>query len=291
MTIGFIGYNNKIEKVAEQINKSSKFSLSGFYTSGNLKEVKFKALDQQEIIDQSEILFIGKEEADLNICSNAIKKSKHLFFEAPFIFTVTEFRELFELAKESDSLIHFNQYFLNDPIYNKIAKLSPDLIKCKISYSPLENKSEKQKQDIFKLTALIQNIKKTGIRKINTHPGSHLKNQYTYLSVQFDNGLLVSALINSINTENEFILHTFQQNQQYKIDLLNHEITSHKLKTKEKQTETSKKQFKHKDNLYFEEIKRFFETIRSKDDKPVTIIEESEEILELTYRIKKELEG
>src|SRR6056297_2581524 len=270
MTIGFIGYNNKIEKVAEQINKSSKFSLSGFYTSGNLKEVKFKALDQQEIIDQSEILFIGKEEADLNICSNAIKKSKHLFFEAPFIFTVTEFRELFELAKESDSLIHFNQYFLNQPIHKKIAKLSPGIMNCQISSPTEKNEKKEQKHYIFQLISIIQNIKKTGIRKISAHPDSDKKDQYMLLLIQFDNGLAVSTVINSICKENEFRIQALQQNQHHKIDLLKHEIITHQLKVKQNQTEINKQQFKSKENLFFEEIKHFLTLISSKDEKPVT---------------------
>jgi len=290
MKIGFIGYNKNIKRIIDQINKSRNLSLSGIYSLEN-DQNKSVTLNQQEITSQSDIIYISEEETEFSLCRHALKASKHLFFESPFIFSISEFRELFELAKESDSLIHFNQYFLNQPIHKKIAKLSPGIMNCQISSPTEKNEKKEQKHYIFQLISIIQNIKKTGIRKISAHPDSDKKDQYMLLLIQFDNGLAVSTVINSICKENEFRIQALQQNQHHKIDLLKHEIITHQLKVKQNQTEINKQQFKSKENLFFEEIKHFLTLISSKDEKPVTIKEKSEEIMELTHKVMEAIES
>ena len=282
MKIGIIGES---ESVKEIIKEGRRFSFSGYYSyNKKTPEIKLppriqKYTTAQELIKDSNVLYINESPDSFEIAKQAIKTSTHIFFESPFILSENQFNELFDLAHETNVLLKFNQKILQKNVYKKInSKVEPDLIKMRIDSSEKSTQDEAAKEGIFEFATLLRNNIKSGIRKINTYKDPKT-NKYFSLNIQLDNDSHCELLFNSIAHEDSFGLEFFYPNKVIyvnfhanKIKFINHKTTSTK--------DTSSQQ-----DLTKKELEDFITNLPKLSTMPINIREENQYLLYFTYRL------
>jgi hypothetical protein len=286
MKIGIIGFSESVE---EMLENTSRLSFSGCYTSGNIaseayiKENLKEYTSARELIDQSDVLFINNDPEAFEIAKNAIKKSTHLLFESPFLFSETEFNELFELAHENNVLLKFNQKILQKEIYKKISsRQEPGLIKFRTDYPDNNAPKIQQKQVVFEFASILRDNIKSGIRKINISKDKQ-SGKYFSLIIHMDNDSSCELLFNTIAPEKRINLELFYPNRLVSIDFMNDKMISGNQKG------TKIKEANQKPNLMRQELEDFKTHLSKIKSMPITIREENQYLLYFTYRLAEKV--
>jgi hypothetical protein len=283
MKIGIIGFS---ESVNEMLQDSRNLAFSGYYTSEN-KSLDSKTInkhpDPQSILENSDILYINRDAKAFEIAKNAIKASTHLFFESPFIFTENQFNELFDLADENNVLLKFNQKVLQKEIYKKVtSKKEPDLLKVRVENPTEKNEEALQKKAIFEFASIFRNNIKSGIRKINACTNKQ-SGKYFTLNIYLDNDSNCELLFNSISREQQYSVELFYPDRLVFVDLINNNLA---VTTKNNSKETEAKQ---KPNLIGKELNDFITNLPKLSSMPITIREENQYLLYVTYRLAEKI--
>jgi len=286
MKIGIIGESESIKEI---IKEGRRFSFSGYYRhSTEGPELKLprkiqKYTAAEELIRDSNILYINECPDAFTIAKQAIKTSTHIFFESPFILSEKKFSELFDLAHETNVLIKFNQKILQTRVYKKIkGNAEPDLIKTRINSSEKSTQNEAAKKGIFEFATILRDNLKSGIRKINVYKDPKT-NKYFSLNIQLDNDSHCELLYNSIAHENEFYLECFYPNKVISLNFSENKIKSTNHKT------TSTKDTSPQQDLTKKELEDFITNLPKLSTMPINIREENQYLLYLTYRLMEKV--
>ncbi len=282
MKIGIIGES---ESVKEILKEGRRFSFSGYYRNNteesalNLPAKIQKYSSAQDLIADSNVLYINKSSEAFEIAKQAIKSSTHIFFESPFILSENNFNELFDLAHETNVLIKFNQKILQKRVYKKInGKAEPDLIKTRINFSEKSAENDAARAGIFEFATILRDNIKSGIRKINTYKDQKT-NKYFSLNIQLDNESHCELLYNSISHEDEFSFEFFYPKKVVYVNFYENKIKFINPKT------TSTKDAVPQQDLTKKELEEFITNLPKLSTMPINIREENQYLLYLTCRL------
>mgnify|MGYP000547709569 CR=1 FL=1 len=282
MKIGIIGDNKSINEI---LKDGQNFSLSGYYisektsTDSILPGKTQKYTSPQDLIKESDILYINQNEEAFEIAEQGIKTSTNIFFESPFILSESKFNELFDLADETNVLIKFNQRILQEDVYSKInGTTAPDIIKTRIDSAEINPENTSVQKAIFKFASIVRDNIKSRIRKIHTYKDEQT-NKYFSLNIQLDNDSHCELLFNSITHEDAFYLDFFYPNKLIHVDFPKNKIKF----TSQKNTTTN--DATPKQDLTKKELDHFISILPKLSSMPVNIREENQYLLYLTYRL------
>lgn len=286
MKIGIIGLS---ENVKEMLGDSARLSILGYYVtdSSSADSEYIESLEEyssaRELTEQSDILYINEDPNAFEIAKDAIKASTHLFLESPFLFSENMFNDLFELARENNVLLRFNQKILQKEIYKKISSnKEPGLLKFRVEQPENNDVKTLQKQVIFEFSSLIRDNINSGIRKINLSKDKQY-GRYFSLTIQMDNDCGCELLFNTIAQEKQINLELFYPNKLLFIDFTNDKMISRNHK------DNKTKKAEQKRNLMTKELDDFKTNLSKLKSMPITIREENQYLLYVANRLSEKL--
>lgn len=288
MQIGLSGFSNNTNKLIDKLFKEKNVSVAGFFsdkeknTSNDIK--KFQSAE--ELIKNSDIIYFIKPDSAFQISKMAIKSSRHLFFDSPYMLPKHEFEYLFELSKETNCLIKFNQQILQKRIYQHTkGKLEPTLLKVKRAINLYRNHKKIIEKTLFDFISISRDNIQSGIRKIYFQPvqGENELPVTFSLNVIFDNGNSSELLFSRITQDEQYTLYSYQKDRNITIDLINNTSLIHSFNEKEIEKQEIKKA--NNQNKLAKELCTFAEQLNNNKDKPLTIREENQHLLDLTDTI------
>jgi hypothetical protein len=286
MKIGIIGLSENVKQILENARK---LSFSGYYTSDNIVsnpdiENKLKKYSSsQQLINQSEILYINADPEAFEIAKNAIKASTHILFESPYLFAENDFNDLFELAHENNVLLKFNQKILQKKSYKKTSsKQEPGLIKFRADHPNSKDLNTTQKQLIFDFASIVRDNINSGIRRINVSKDKQ-SDKYFSLTIQMDNDSGCELLFSRFASEQQSSLELFYPNRLVYIDLMNDK----KIHDNHKDTQTKGEAQDY--SLMSKELEEFKSSLSKLKSMPITIREENQYLLYFTNRLTEKI--
>jgi len=293
MKVGIIGESKNLREIfGIPSNGQGKFTISGYYakTQGEAQITTPNYITQyenaEELINDSDILYINDHPEALEIARKAVKVSTHLFVESPFLFKEKEFDQLFELADETNVLIKFNQNILQNQTFKKHhTKAFPEMLKVRIDRFDQEPDEGPLKEHLFQFATILRNHTRSGIRKINLYKGKHTDNFFS-LNVHLDNDTNCEFMYNSITEKDRFFVELFYPEKLTQINLTENRVTIID-KQSAKNKDISPQQ--GKTDLTQLEINHFVADLPKLQSMPVTIREENQYLLYLTHRLSEKL--
>jgi hypothetical protein len=293
MNIGFIGFSNNTNKLKDRLFNTQGISISGVYSSQ--KEVStpdsFRSFrSAEDLVAESDILFISEDEEAADISKLAVKKSVHLYFESPLFLPKSEFDTLFHLSRETNCLIKFNQNILQKQIYQQVKdKLNPSILKVNIGTRVLRNQQKVLKQHIFDFISIIRDNIQSGIRKRLFHsiPGKNSTPATCNIHLVFDNGKTADFFYTQLTESEYHTTDSFQETENIHIDLKNNQAFIAELKDKKINSRHLKK-VNNQDKLA-RDLNQFVHYLDDSKNKPVTIREENQFLLSLYHELISEV--
>ncbi|MFW6100745.1 MAG: hypothetical protein ACOC90_05110 [Bacteroidota bacterium] len=204
MKIGFIGSGEHVGHTAASLSEEGDIAV-GVYHSGktesthNLKEYS----GAESLIASSDLVYVAKDELPLfEICQIAIKETKHLCFESPFLLDHEAFRHLFHLARESKSILHLSQKWLVHPAYVTVrAQLDPLFIGFRVDVPEGSKRQDTLSSILFDMVSVIWDTINRDLRKMRYFPLEYNMPSYPgnfFLEMDFESGTHVNLLFNHL---------------------------------------------------------------------------------------------
>ena len=287
MQIGLLGYPNNTNKLIDKLFKQNGMAVPGYYSSKSTASTHLvKQFDSiPELINHSDILYLLDEEHAYEASMIAIRESRHLFFDSPFLLQKKQMDELFELSTETSCMIKFNQEILQKQIYQKLKdQLNPEILKFYIGINSFRNQKKIIQKYLFDVVSVTRDNIKSGIRKtyLQSIPGKN-GNPLTFsLNILFDNRKAMEFLFTQITEKEYFSMHSYQNNDIINIDFKNNYATHSEFKGKHIETQEYKKV--NNQNKTAIDLKEFVEELGRQTDKPIIVREENQLLLSLTSK-------
>lgn len=290
MKIGFIGNSAFTGRIASSLRKTE-HSVCGIYHSpkAELKSNINEYPGAEALISDADLVYIAQDELPLfEISKIAIKETKHLFFESPFILDHEAFRHLFHLARESESVIRFSQKLLAHPVYTNVrTQLNPLFVSLRVdAYKKLKIFDDLHGV-LFDTASVIWDTVHRDLRKMNYLP-LEFHTRYPgafFFDMVFDNGTHVNLLFNHLTHLPAFHAEFIQTSKRFFIDFIGpgslvYDKTSGPF-------EPGIEKFGSEADLIVEDFKNF--VINLSDARlPLTINEDNQAVLSLTHSLLNE---
>jgi hypothetical protein len=296
MKTGFIGNLLSAEFLSHVIEgfQKTENTVSGQYCSSHAQNsdeiTPYKNVDS--LISDSDLLYITKDDLPLfEISKMAVKEAKSLYFSSPFLLKPDEIKYLFHLARESKSVIRFNQKLLRHPGYLDIhSRLSPALITFRIDSGNTYNHLNKLRDILFDISSMIwQSVHKT-FKKMYCYPVGVNSNPLPgacLFALEFYNGSHASILVNYLTEEEHIQAEFIQNSQRYSIDFTNKELTVFE-KTQETPSSGFNKKLTGGSNLTVDDFLHFTGQL-SENNLPLTINDDNQSIYSMSNALINKL--
>ncbi len=225
MEIGFIGNSAFMDRIVSSLRKTE-HSVCGAYHSRKTKlgrDVNEYGSAEALIFD-ADLVYVAQDELPLfEISQIAIKETKHLFFENPFLLDYEAFRHLFHLARESKSVIRFSQKLRTHPVYTPVRdQLNPLFVSFRLDAYQELKAFDDRKRVLFDIASVIWDTLHRDLRKMHyfpleyhtRYPGSF------FFDMDFDNGTHVNLLFNHLAGLPAFYVEFIQASKRFLLDFI-----------------------------------------------------------------------
>jgi len=225
MKLGFIGNHPLMEQLGSPHHGD--IEVSGMYEPGsgaNGTDVGVYTTAEPLVL-ASDVLFVSHLAASpFDICKLAVKESRHLFFETPFILGQEQLEVLYDLARESQSIIRLNQGLLHHPLFLQLmGELDPGMVIFRVDSASQYFSHASLEYLMFEVASLLRGCISSGLRKAYSHvvPFSPPRDIPSVCQVRldFDNGASAMVLVNHLTSAESFGVEFFQDTGRYSLDL------------------------------------------------------------------------
>ena len=293
MNIGFIGNSRFIPRILPVLQHKH-HKVCGIYNPQDvpLPEGLVKYSRAETLISSADILYIAEDELPLEkISEMAVKDTKAIFFESPFILDYERFSNLYQLANESKSIIRLSQPLQSHPVYKYVkAQLNPSLIHFRVDSYELYTNITNLRQVLFDILSIIQNVVPSRYRKISYRPVQdyHAPNQGACtFDMDFDNGSNVRILINYLTQQEHLQAEFIQRSQRFILDFTEACLWIYGPEKDKSGSVTGIEEIQRP--LVIEDFIRFIGDLNS-SRLPLTINEDNQEVLAYTYSFLHEMQ-
>jgi len=294
MKIGFIGAHPFLKQMGH--SKSSKHEVTGLYagegSADGYSAREFK--DGRALISESDVLFVGSSAGWVfELCKTAVREARHLYLESPLMLSSQELSSLYEMARESYSIIKVNQQLIHHPLYLSIRKhVDPVMVIMRIDSAGHYRNWQAMGQLLYETSGLLRSMVHSGVRKMISHivpaPDSSVLPPACQVRLDFDNGCAALILVNHMTLDESFKMEFIGTNARQEINLTTGEGMSYDPKKRKNQRFT--KPIVSEQELAAKDIAWYLEAL-NQPRPPLVINEEGEAVHELARTMQHQLEN
>jgi len=225
MKIGFIGAHPLLKQM--EGNKSSKHEVAGLYAGGGSAGGPSARHyeDGRALISVSDVLFVARSDVPVfDLCKTAVREAKHLYLESPLMLEPDELSTLYELARESYSIIKVNQQLIHHPLYRSVHQyFDPVMVVIRVDSALQHANQQGMGQLLYEAGGLLRSSIHSGIRKVVSHivpsPNSPGIPSAYQVRLDFDNGSTALILVNHLTGDESFRMEFIGANARQEINL------------------------------------------------------------------------
>jgi len=245
------------------------------------------------LISSADILYLAEGDLPLEkIAEMAVKDTKAIFFESPFILDYERFSNLYQLANESKSIIRLSQPLRSHPVYTHVkSQLNPSLIHFRVDSYELYTNITNLRQVLFDILSIIQNVVPSRYRKISYRPVQdyHAPNQGACtFDMDFDNGTNVRILINYLTQQEHLQAEFIQRAQRFILDFSETRLWIYGPEKDQSGSVTGIDEIQRP--LVIDDFIRFIGDVSS-SRLPLTVNEDNQEVLAYAYSFLHEMQN
>lgn len=303
--VGIIGIDKNANDYIARIQNSDDFELIGLYDHNAVEAAKFAKqfgvnsfTHPMELIENVEIINFGcSHQMDNECVVMAIKKAKHIFFEADFLKSANNAIKYMDLAEEAAVKIQVSRSDRFNPMVEKARQFigEPKFIETKRMLNL--NESKQSIDDLCDLLLkdldLVTSFVNSEVRKIQTQTNNPMSSEIELLNVriEFDNSCVANFNICSLSAENSYNITFYQENTIVDIDFM-----EKKLKVVKSNYDGSQKdvftfdQKVDKSKIFDIEFKSFKKCIED-NSSPEVSLNEAANIIQIIDEIKFQIEA
>jgi predicted dehydrogenase len=208
-------------------NNSSKHEVAGLYTgqgsAGGYQARRYE--DGRALIGASDMLFVGQSAGPVfDLCKAAVRDARHVYLESPMMLEADELSRLYELARESYSIIKWNQQLIHHPLYRSIrGQMDAVMAVVRIDSARQYRSHQAMGELLYEAAGLIRSTVRSGLRKMISHivpsPDSLNLPAAYQVRLDFDNGNAALILVNHLTSDESFRMEFLGSNVRHELDL------------------------------------------------------------------------
>mgnify|MGYP006279385173 FL=1 len=225
MKIGFIGAHPLLKELGDK--KSSHHEVAGLYagqgSAGGYRARRFE--DAPALIGASDVLFVAQSAGPVfDLCKAAVRDARHLYLETPLMLEAGELSSLYELARESYSIIKWNQQLIHHPLYLSIrGQMEAVMTVVRIDSARQYQNPQAMGELLYEAGGLIRSRVRSGLRRMVSHivpsPDSLNLPAAYQVRLDFDNGNAALILVNHLTSDESFRMEFIGGKVRHEIDL------------------------------------------------------------------------
>lgn len=233
INIGLVGINEISKRHIQKLNELSEFKLTGFYEKDENIANVFASDFKLTRFDSYEDLIRYSDAVDIlspvgthyQYASTAIRNLRHVFVKQVISESLTEARELNQLADEANVQLYVSHYEKFHPNYQLLKKLLIDPFYIESSRFDKNIINYSIENMVFDLLLnelkLVLNIVKSKVRKIRA-TGACLHNSFVdfvNVRIEFENGCILNMVGGNFESDQPNELKFYQRNKTYALNL------------------------------------------------------------------------
>ncbi len=291
MRVGYIGNSALSGQIAAALQQTD-HTVTGTYHSSKSEAANGRKEYQsaESLINSADLVYIANDDLPLfEISKIAIKESRHLYIESPFLLGHEFLNHLYHLAYESKSVIWLAQKLRAHPVYALVSsQLNPVYFSFRMDFPSSLPSYDHLRNSLFDIISIIWDSLHRDLRKKSylpleydtPYPGAFL------FDLDFDNGSRGSILFNHLADEAYFQAEAIRKSKRFLLDFTGSELMVY---DEEEGPEWISPDEPESDaDLIAEDFRNFVKGL-DENQLPLTVNEDNQKILSLTHSLLNEM--
>jgi hypothetical protein len=242
------------------------------------------------LINSADLIYVADDDLPLfEICKIAIKESRHLYIESPFLLNYEPINHLYHLANESKSVIRIAQKLMAHPVYIPVrSELNPLYFRIRMDFLSTSPSFDYFRIGLFDIISMVWDSVHRDLRKVSYMPLEYntLYPRTFLFDMDFENGSRGNILFNHLSEQTCFKAEFMQMAKRFLLDFTASELLVY---DKEDGPEWSSPGENETDVELICEDFRYFLTDLDENRLPITFNEDNQKILSLTHSLLNEM--